>query len=367
MKRQNNLYNKMLDINNIIDMTNLVLKNTHNKRKVNAFENYKMEHIINIKNRLESGNFISSKYNIFLISDPKYRIIMAQELEDKIINHLVAKYILEDTFERKFVNSQTATRKEKGTSYSIKLLRKYLSKLKDKPIYYLKIDIKKYFYSLDHDILKNILKKNIKDKKALNILCEIIDSTNRSYINNNILNLKNKKINTLADINVINEIRNIPIYEANKGCPIGNQTSQIFGLIYLYELNHFIKEKLRLKYVINYMDDFVILSYDKNYLIKCLAIIKEKLKIYKLEINYKKTFIGNLKGGLDFLGYVFYIKNNKIYIKLRNRTKKKYIKITKELKLLLKNNYIDKKFYNMRLSSYKGILKYNYCLWRKYI
>ena len=362
MKRQNNLYNKMLDINNIIDMTNLVLKNTHNKRKVNAFENYKMELIINIQNRLESGNFISSKYNIFLISDPKYRIIMAQELEDKIINHLVAKYILEDTFERKFVNSQTATRKEKGTSYSIKLLRKYLSKLKDKPIYYLKIDIKKYFYSLDHDILKNI-----KDKKALNILCEIIDSTNHSYINNNILNLKNKKINTLTDIKIINEINSIPVYKYNKGCPIGNQTSQIFGLIYLHELNHFVKEKLHLKYVINYMDDFVILSHDKNYLIKCLDIIKEKLKIYKLEINYKKTFIGNLKGGLDFLGYVFYIKNNKIYIKLRNRTKKKYIKITKELKLLLKNNYIDKKFYNMRLSSYKGMLKYNYCLWRKYI
>ena len=181
MKRLNNLYQETYKLENIIKMTDKVLKNVKNKKKVNNFETYKMEHIINIKNRLESKNIKFNKYNIFMITDPKHRIVMAQDIEDKIINHLVAEYILVKTFETKYTDSQIATRIGKGTSYGIKLLKKYLNKLKKDNFYYLKIDIKKYFYNIDHNILKNILKDNIKDKDALNILNNIIDSTNNNY------------------------------------------------------------------------------------------------------------------------------------------------------------------------------------------
>lgn len=363
MKRLNNLYNDMCDLNNIIKMTDKVCSRVRNKKLVDRFEVYKSEHIVNIKNRLESKNVIFEKYNIFMITDPKCRVIMSLNIEDKIINHLVSEYILVKTFESKYTDSMVATRKNKGTSYGIKLLKKYLNKIKKgySNFYVLKIDIKKYFYSIDHNILKNILRKNIKDKDSIKILDNIIDSTNLEYVNKEIKNLKIKRINCLKDENLIKETMNIPSYDYDKGVSIGNQTSQNFGLIYLYELNHYIKEKLNIKYIINYMDDFIIMHEDKKYLEYCLYEIKKKLFEYKLEINSNKTKIDSIKNGIDFLGYRFYVNNNKIVMKLRNRIRSNFKNKVNKLKILMKENYITFKEFNMKLSSYKGLLKYRDC------
>ena len=368
MKRLNNLYFSTYDLDNIIEMTNKVCKNVKNKNKVNKFETYKSEHIFNIYKRLNEKNQCWERYNIFMITDPKCRIVMAQEIEDKIINHLVAEYILIKTFESKFCNSMCATRKGKGTHYGIKLLKKYLNEMKGKydNFYVLKIDISKYFYNIDHDILKKIISSKIKEKESLDILFNIIDSTNLSYINEKIKKIKEDKIKYLKSINgdekLIKEIFEIPLYECGKGLPIGDQTSQAFGLIYLYKLNHFIKEKLHIKYLINYMDDFVIIHNDKKYLKYCLNIIKDILNNeYKLKINIRKTKIDSVKNGVDFLGFIFYIKNNKVIMKLRNNTKKRFKKKLKNIILLKNNDLISKREFNMFLSSYSGHLNYGSC------
>ena len=218
-----NLYSQICDIDNIIDMTNKVCSNVKDKRKVDRFESYKMEHVINIKNRLESKNYNFDKYNIFMISDPKYRIVMGQSIEDKVINHLAAKYFLSNVFEPKFIDSMVATRVGKGTSYGIKLMKKYLNDMKRKydNFYFLKIDIKKYFYNMDHDVLKCILRKNIKDEDALYLLNQIIDLTNKEYINKEINRLKSEKLKYIKDEKIVNEINNIPLYEYGKGSSIG--------------------------------------------------------------------------------------------------------------------------------------------------
>lgn len=368
MKRLNNLYKDTYDLENIINMTNKVCSKVRNKNKVNKFELYKSEHIINIKNRLQNKKVNFDRYNIFMITDPKCRIVMSQEIEDKIINHLVAEYILVKTFENRYPESMCATRIGKGTHYGIKLLKKYLNEMKNKydNFYVLKLDISKYFYSIDHKVLKRIISYKIKDRDALNILFNIIDSTNESYINEMIKILKETRINYLKSINasekLVKEVEEIPLYKCGRGVPIGDQTSQAFGLIYLYELNHFIKEKLHIKYLINYMDDFVILHHDKKYLKYCLDIIKNKLeKEYKLKLNMKKTKIDSIKNGIEFLGFNFYLKNNKIIIKIRNNTKKKFKKRIKKLKLLKENDLISEKEYNMFLSSYRGHLSYGCC------
>ena len=372
MKRRNNLYKDTYDLNNIIKMTNKVCSTVRNKQKVEKFELYKTEHIINIRNRLLNQDLHLGKYNIFLITDPKCRVVAAQEIEDKIINHLIAEYVLVETFEPKFTNSMIATRKGKGTSYGINLLKKYLNEIKSKydNFYVLKIDIKKYFYNLDHAILKRILNDNIKDKDALNVLYKIINSTNEKYINEKIINLKDKRIIYLKDLKIkvqekqklIKETLNIPIYKKNKGVPIGDQTSQVFELIYLLELNHYIKEDLRIKYLLNYMDDFVLIHHDKRYLEYCLKCIENKLKTsYKLEINKNKTKMDNIKNGIDFLGYRFYIKNNRILMKLKNSTKKKFKKKVKKVNLLLKYRLISDIEAKRILSSYKGLLMYGSC------
>ena len=367
MKRLNNLYNEACKFENIVQMTNKVCTRVKNKEKVNKFENYKAEHIYNIHKRLNENNLNIGKYNIFMITDPKCRIVMAEDIEDKIINHLIAEYVLVKTFENKYGNSMCATRRGKGTLYGVKILKKYLNKMKRKydDFYVLKIDISKYFYKIDHNILKEILNKKIKDKYALNILYSIIDSTNEKYINEEILKLKSSRINYLKTSNLknknklIKEVKEIPLYEKGFGVALGNQTSQAFGLIYLYEINHFIKENLHIKFLLNYMDDFVIIHQDKKYLKYCQKQITDKLKNdYNLKINYKKTRIDNIKNGLDFLGYIFYIKNNKVILKLRNHTKNKLKKKIKNIKLLKKYGFVDEKEFNVLTSTYNGMLKW---------
>ena len=370
MKRQNNLYSNVCNFDNIVKITNKVCSRVRNKRKVCIFETYKTEHIYNIYQRLNNKSLDIGKYNIFMITDPKCRIIMAQEIEDKIINHLIAEYILVNVFEKKYIDSMCATRKEKGTLYGIRLLKNYINELKknNKNIYVLKLDIKKYFYNIDHNVLKRILSKKIKDKNALNILYKIIDSTNDDYVNSMINKLKNDRVRYLEKSNLINKIhlieetKSVPLYKNGKGVALGNQTSQAFGLIYLYEFNHFLREKLNLKYSINYMDDFIILHHDRNYLKNCLVRIIDILKSdYKLDVNIKKTKVDNINNGIDFLGYRFLVRNGKLILKLRNRTKKRFKKKIKKANIMYKNDIIDKFEYRIIISSYKGVLKWGSC------
>lgn len=351
MKKINNLYDKINDIDIIIDMyDNVVSKNTKNKQKIEKFNDYYSINIINIKNIINSGNYIPGKYNIFLVREPKIRIIMSQNITDKVINHLIAKYFLIDVLDKTLVDFNIATRLNKGTHYGIKLTKKYLNEMKIKydTFYYLKFDISKYFYNIDHEIVKKLINKKIKDKKVINIINNIIDSTNREYVNNEINNLKNCEIERINKLNIsenekeikIKEINNIPYYKNGKGLPIGNMTSQILAVTYLNELDHYIKEKLKIKYYIRYMDDGILLHNDKEYLKYCLKEIEKILNLYKLKLNPKKTKINNIKTGIDFLGFRFYIKNDKIILKLRNDCKKRFKKKMKKFDYDVYQSYI---------------------------
>lgn len=351
MKKINNLYDKINDIDIIIDMyDNVVSKNTKNKQKIEKFNDYYSINIINIKNIINSGNYIPGKYNIFLVREPKIRIIMSQNITDKVINHLIAKYFLIDVFDKTLIDFNIATRLNKGTHYGIKLTKKYLNEMKIKydTFYYLKFDISKYFYNIDHEIVKKLINKKIKDKKVINIINNIIDSTNREYVNNEINNLKNGEIERINKLNIsenekeikIKEINNIPYYKNGKGLPIGNMTSQILAVTYLNELDHYIKEKLKIKYYIRYMDDGILLHNDKEYLKYCLKEIEKILNLYKLKLNPKKTKINNIKTGIDFLGFRFYIKSDKIILKLRNDCKKRFKKKMKKFDYDVYQSYI---------------------------
>ena len=200
MRRLNNLYNKINDIDVIMHMYDKVIsKNTNNKRKIYSFNNYYSCNIVNIKNIIESNNYVPLRYNIFLIREPKLRIIMSQNIRDKIINHLVAKYFLIDVFDKTLINENCATRINKGTQYGLKLFKKYFNYYKNKydKFYILKLDISKYFYNIDHNIVKELVKKKIKDKKVLKIINSIIDSTDCDYVNKKINELKEREVNKI--------------------------------------------------------------------------------------------------------------------------------------------------------------------------
>ena len=166
---------------------NEILKGVKNRKKILAFEKYKMEYLVYIKYILENNLYIKNNYNIFLVKDPKVRVVMSESIIDKVINHYVAKYILIPKLSKYLCKEITATRKGMGLTYAINLLLSDIEKLKHKSknIYALKIDIKKYFYSIDHNILKSLIVNEL-DANEYNLVCKLIDSTNYEYINKKI-------------------------------------------------------------------------------------------------------------------------------------------------------------------------------------
>ena len=347
---------------NVYDLINIyekeICKNIKNKNKINVFERNKIQNIFDIKSIIENSNYKVSRYNIFNISSPKYRIVMSLNVKDKIINHYITRNILINKLDKYLDIRNCATRRNMGYDYGIKLLLKYLSIFKkyDK-FYILRIDISKYFYNIDHDVLKEMLIDKL-DKDEYNVISNIIDSTNKDYVNKEIIKIKEKLLN--IDKNRYSEIDNIPLYNYGKGLPIGNMTSQFLSIFYLYKLDHYIVHNLKLKYMIRYMDDYVIISKDKEYLKYCLDVIKDKLeKEYKLKINSKKTFIIDSKSGFDFLGYKFRISDNKIYISVKNENKRRRNNNIKKLNYLYNSNKITYKRYFNSMNNYMNSYKYS--------
>ncbi len=228
-----------VNLKNVLDIYEKeISKNVKNKQKVFMFERNKMQNINDIVNTLKSDNYDGGKYNIFLISEPKYRIVMSLPIKDKVINHFFCKYVLEQKLSKYLDSRNIATRRNMGTDYGIKLLKKYLEKNKKyKHFYILKLDISKYFYSIDHNVLRQLLKDKL-DKEEYEFLNKILDSTNHKYINETIREIKNYY--SIKKYNFRKEINELPEYALNKGLPIGNMTSQFLSIYYLSKLDFFI-------------------------------------------------------------------------------------------------------------------------------
>lgn len=178
MKRKGNLYSDIYKFENIVSAVNEVCKNTKNKRKVENFREYKCTYISRIYNILKSKSYIPGPYNVFTIYEPKKRRIVSQNMQDKVINHLVSRHILYPSLMSCLIDTNVASRKGLGTAEGIRLSKKFhqTCKIKYGTYYILKCDISKFFASIDHDILKKKLLKKIKDKDALSIVFSIIDS-----------------------------------------------------------------------------------------------------------------------------------------------------------------------------------------------
>ena len=294
MKRKNNLYATMLDFNEIKQVFQTIKKQTKNKNKIYKWESIQSVLYSQVYNTLESRSYLPGKYTRFVIYEPKIRIIQSQNMFDKMVNHLVSKKILLPSIEPCLIDTNVTSRKGKGTEYARKKYFEYrnIMNRKYREYYILKCDIHHFFASIDHDILKEKLRRRIKERDSLDILDKIIDST-------------------------------------NDGLPIGAMTSQIFAIFYLNDLDHYIKENLKIKYYIRYQDDFVLIHEDKEYLKNCLAEISKKVQKEKLELN-QKTRIYKNTDKMTFIG----VRVNRKYANM-DRTRKKYKK-----KLL---EYIDGK------------------------
>ena len=320
----NNIYDKYITMDNLYKMWDIIRSTCKNKKEVYKFSLNLNTNIYNIYVSLKNKTYVPDKYITFMIFEPKARLVMSQSIKDKIVNHFIANYYLIPYLESSLIDSNVATRRGKGSSYGNNLLKRYFNKLlinnKDCEIYCLKMDVSKYFYSINHNILMGMLGKKIKDKDVLNIIKLVISQTNNDYINKNI-SYYNNKYNT-----------DIPYYINDTGLSIGAMVSQFLAIFFLNEIDHYIKEELGCKYYIRYMDDLVILDVNKGKLKRIYNIISEKLNALKLKVN-KKSNIYSCSNGFSFLGYTYKTINNKLYVSCKKET---YNRVMKKLFYLQK-------------------------------
>ena len=272
--------------------------------------------------QIRTKRYTMSPYNTFEVYEPKRRVVMSNSYKDKVVQHSLCDNVLEPILTRSFIRDNYASQVGKGTHYGLDRLQEFMRRFYRKngiDGWILKGDISKYFYSIRHDVLKTLIREKITDPDVLWLVDLIIGST-----------------------------------EGNVGIPIGNQTSQLFALLYLDGLDHFVKEKLGIKYYGRYMDDFFLIHHDKAYLQECRKQIEAFVQARGLSLN-AKTNIFPLKHGVDFLGFHTYLTESGAVIrKVRRRSKNNMKRKLKKLAALHAAGRIDAKTVEQSYQSWRG-------------
>jgi RNA-directed DNA polymerase len=281
LKRIGNIYQLVTSLANLQEADRKAQIGKSNQYGVKLHNSKKEGNLLVLQDLLISKTYKTSPYDIFTIHEPKERIVYRLPyFPDRITHHAIMN-VLEPFFVRAFTSDTYSCIKERGIHHLLYRLRSDLKDISGTQ-YCLKLDIKKFYPSIDHQVLKDLLRRKFKDKDLLWLLDEIIDSA--------------------------------------PGLPIGNYLSQYLANFYLSYFDHWIKEKMKVKYYYRYADDLVILDGDKNRLHALLTDIRLYLSDLKLEVKENHQVFPVASRGIDFIGYVFY----HTYIRIRKRIKKNF-------------------------------------------
>jgi retron-type reverse transcriptase len=337
LKRYGNLYPKIYDFENLYQAYLLARKYKRYRQDVLEFTANLEENLIQIQNELIWQTYEVGKYREFYVYEPKKRLIMALSFKDRIVQWAIYR-ILNPIYDKTFISDSYACRVGKGTHAAADRLQYWLRKADRNPQkwHYLKLDISKYFYRVNHKVLIDILSKKIKDERLLWLLKTIIKSGDM-------------KFGLPLGIEPGECKERIP----DVGMPIGNLTSQLFANIYLNELDQYAKHKLKIRRYIRYLDDIIILHPDKKHLHYLKREIEKFLnQELKLHLN-NKTAIRPISLGITFVGFRIW----PTYRKMKKKSAKKMKKRLKYLAKAYKRGEVDFKVVNATVQSYLGIMK----------
>ncbi|MCL2215378.1 MAG: reverse transcriptase/maturase family protein [Defluviitaleaceae bacterium] len=338
MKRIKNLFPKIYDFERLLFAYNQAKESKRYKHEVLKFSANLEENLIDLQNHLIYKSYEVGRYHEFYVHDPKTRLIMALPFRDRVVQW-AAYSVLNPIFAKGYIADSHGCILKRGTLSAIARLRYWLRMVNKAPMkyYYLKLDISKYFYRIDHEILLEIIGRKIADPDVMWLMEKIIKSEDTAF------GLPHGYAAHETDERLF-----------DKGMPIGNLTSQMFANIYLNELDQYVKRELGVRHYIRYMDDIVILSYDKEELHRLKNKIAEFLeKKLHLSLN-EKTCVRPITLGIDFLGYKVW----PTHIKLR---KSSALKMKKRLAYIQKQyarGEIDFKKADSTVQSYLGILSH---------
>ncbi len=309
-KTYNNLYPEIYSFENLHAAYLRARRGKRNRIEVQRFELDLEGNLIQLQNELIWDMYQTGRYHRFIVNEPKERIVAALPFRDRVLQHSLVS-VIEPIWERRFISDSYACRPNKGTHRGADRAEEMLRQVKRQygRVFVLKADISKFFYSIDHGVMKSLIRRRTRCRRTLALIDSIIDSTAT------------------------------PGETCPVGLPIGNLTSQLFANVYLHELDEFVKHVLREKSYVRYMDDFLIVHHDKAHLHRIRARIEWFLwDRLRLRTNAKTQVfpVGERHGrAVDFLGY-------RIWTTHRRIRKSSISRITRTLKRLRKQ-YADGK------------------------
>lgn len=314
MKRITGLYEHICDFDNIVLAAYKAFKRKSAASEVIEFRKNFYSLISGLRVRLISLDLKFGDYNEFIIYEPKKRLICAAPLEQRIIHHAVMN-VCHTYFDRNLIYDSFASRPGKGVHKAILRTQELAKRYQ----YFVKLDFRKYFDSISHDILKYKLSRLFKDEKLLDIFNSIIDSYGIE----------------------------------GRGLPIGNLTSQYFANFYLSDLDHDMKEIAKCKAYIRYMDDVVIMAYTQDE-VKKISDYYCNYAYSNLSLKVKPPLIGRICNGIPFLGYKVF----KDRIMLAGKSKRRFKRNIHLLTKLYSRSLISEWEYSSRLVSNIAFVKF---------
>lgn len=287
-----------------------------------------LDGINTLTEQLKNGTYRVSDYNEFKVYEPKERVIQTTSFKDKVVQHCLCDNVIMPRLAKIFIYDNCAAQKGKGTLFGLDRLRDQMRdfyKRYGRGGYILKCDVKKFFYNISHNHLKDIVEYYFDDSDIVK-LCELfIDSTE------------------------------------GKGLPLGNQINQGFALLYLDGMDKLIVGELGIEYYGRYMDDFYLIHPSKEYLKCCLGAIRSYLATLDLELN-GKTQIFPFKNGVDYLGFHTYVtEDGKVIRKVRNENKRRAFRKYVRMARLVAEGKLDRKKFDESYQAYKNHLSKGNC------
>ncbi len=283
MKRLGGIWSQLVSFENLLSGYRRARRGKGRSPAVAAFALNLETELLKLQRELEAGDYRPGRYRLFRIYERKPRVIAAAPFRDRVVHHAIMN-LIEPPLDRTFIFDSYACRLGKGTHAAVARYQAWARR------YAYVLKIAQYFPSIDHDILKDKLRRRIKDNRTLALLDRIIDGS---------------PLSEMPLVYFPGDDLFTPL-ERRAGIPIGNLTSQFFANLYLDDLDHYIKEVLGIRAYLRYVDDMVILSDDKAWLSEIRAAVRERLAAERLRLHPRKAHVSQVADGLNLLGYLVY-------------------------------------------------------------
>ena len=318
------IFHDVISVANLLAAWNEFKKGKCKKRDVALFELHLENNLFQLHRELSEKTYVHGPYRGFYVCDPKRRHVHKASVRDRVLHQALFR-ILYPVVDKHFIFDSFSSRVGKGTHFGVERLERACRKAGRNwhgPAFALKCDVRKFFDSIDHNILRSLIVKKITDSDLLWLISVLLKSFAKAL---------------------------------GRGLPLGNVTSQLFANMYLNELDQFVKHKLKAQYYFRYCDDFVILHSGRTFLENALeeitVFLRQKLL---LELHPHKVEIRKLRQGTDFLGYVVLPHA----LVLRTSTKRRLVRKTEDARLALAEGTITQETFSAIIASYLGALSH---------